>query len=117
MHVEARARTVHAGDGSRLGRRRRVARVLRAPSVVALQRLPEALGYARGAARCCRKCAARGDCFFEVNALQTAACDLLAAGLTMARFLVVDDDHITVHGMTRLLTDDGHEVTPFTAGG
>lgn len=34
----------------------------------------------------------------------------------MARFLVVDDDQITVHGMTRLLIDDGHEVSPFTAG-
>ena len=34
----------------------------------------------------------------------------------MARFLVVDDDPITVHGMTRLLTDDGHDVVPFTAG-
>lgn len=34
----------------------------------------------------------------------------------MARFLVVDDDHITVRGMTRLLTDDGHDVSPFTTG-
>jgi two-component system response regulator MprA len=34
----------------------------------------------------------------------------------MARFLVVDDDQITVHGMTRLLTDDGHDVAPFTKG-
>jgi len=34
----------------------------------------------------------------------------------MARFLVVDNDPITVHGMTRLLTEDGHDVAPFTAG-
>lgn len=34
----------------------------------------------------------------------------------MVRFLVVDDDHITVKGMTRLLTQDGHDVAPFTAG-
>src|SRR5262245_15704757 len=34
----------------------------------------------------------------------------------MARFLVVDDDRATVSGLTRLLSDDGHEVTPFTAG-
>jgi CheY-like chemotaxis protein len=34
----------------------------------------------------------------------------------MARFLVVDDDHRTVSGLTRLLNDDGHDVAPFTAG-
>jgi CheY-like chemotaxis protein len=34
----------------------------------------------------------------------------------MARFLVVDDDHSAVRGMTKLLTDDGHEVAPFTSG-
>jgi len=34
----------------------------------------------------------------------------------MARFLVVDDDSLTVHGLTRLLTEDGHEVVPFMAG-
>lgn len=34
----------------------------------------------------------------------------------MARFLVVDDDHPTVSGMTRLLLDDGHHVAPFTTG-
>jgi DNA-binding NtrC family response regulator len=34
----------------------------------------------------------------------------------MARFLVVDDDHPTVSGMARLLTGDGHEVLPLTAG-
>ena len=34
----------------------------------------------------------------------------------MARFLVVDDDHPTVVAVTRLLTDDGHDVSPFTAG-
>ncbi len=34
----------------------------------------------------------------------------------MARFLVVDDDHPTVAAMTRLLSDDGHAVSPFTAG-
>src|SRR4051812_2174401 len=34
----------------------------------------------------------------------------------MARFLVVDDDLSTVHAMTRLLRDDGHEVSSFTQG-
>jgi DNA-binding response OmpR family regulator len=34
----------------------------------------------------------------------------------MARFLVIDDDHPTVVAMTRLLSDDGHTVSPFTAG-
>jgi len=34
----------------------------------------------------------------------------------MARFLVVDDDASTVRAMTRLLSDDGHVVAPFTAG-
>jgi CheY-like chemotaxis protein len=34
----------------------------------------------------------------------------------MARYLIVDDDHATVLGMTRLLESDGHEVTPFTRG-
>ena len=34
----------------------------------------------------------------------------------MPRFLVVDDDPSTVHGMTELLTDDGHEVSPHTCG-
>ena len=34
----------------------------------------------------------------------------------MSRFLVVDDDDSSVHGMTRLLRDDGHDVVPFTAG-
>jgi DNA-binding NtrC family response regulator len=34
----------------------------------------------------------------------------------MARFLVVDDDHSTVSGMTRLLEGDGHDVASFTAG-
>ncbi len=34
----------------------------------------------------------------------------------MPRFLVVDDDPSTVKAMTQLLTDDGHVVTPFTAG-
>jgi CheY-like chemotaxis protein len=35
----------------------------------------------------------------------------------MPRFLVVDDDPAAVKGMTQLLTDDGHHVTPFTGGG
>jgi CheY-like chemotaxis protein len=34
----------------------------------------------------------------------------------MARFLVVDDDHSTVQGMTLLLNADGHDVAPHTAG-
>ncbi len=34
----------------------------------------------------------------------------------MPRFLVVDDDPAAVKGMSRLLTDDGHTVAPFTAG-
>jgi DNA-binding response OmpR family regulator len=34
----------------------------------------------------------------------------------MARFLVVDDDHPTVTGMARLLSDDGHDVAPFVSG-
>ena len=34
----------------------------------------------------------------------------------MARFLVVDDDHHSVTGMAGLLTDDGHEVAPFSTG-
>lgn len=34
----------------------------------------------------------------------------------MARFLVVDDDHHSVSGMAGLLTDDGHEVAPFSTG-
>jgi CheY-like chemotaxis protein len=34
----------------------------------------------------------------------------------MVRFLVVDDDHATVRGMTALLTGDGHEVVPHTTG-
>jgi CheY-like chemotaxis protein len=34
----------------------------------------------------------------------------------MSRFLVVDDDRATVVGLTRLLTREGHHVTPFTAG-
>lgn len=34
----------------------------------------------------------------------------------MPRFLVVDDDPATVKGMTQLLVDDGHEVSPFTNG-
>ena len=34
----------------------------------------------------------------------------------MARFLVVDDDGLTVRGMTGLLNADGHDVAPFTAG-
>ena len=32
----------------------------------------------------------------------------------MARFLVVDDDAAAVKGLSRLLQDDGHEVTGFT---
>jgi DNA-binding response OmpR family regulator len=32
------------------------------------------------------------------------------------RFLVVDDDPGTVLGLTRLLVDDGHEVSGFTSG-
>lgn len=34
----------------------------------------------------------------------------------MARFLVVDDDHLTVECMAQLLAGDGHAVVPFTAG-
>lgn len=34
----------------------------------------------------------------------------------MASFLVVDDDPATVSGLEQLLTDDGHDVTPFTSG-
>jgi CheY-like chemotaxis protein len=34
----------------------------------------------------------------------------------MARFLVVDDDRPTVKALTRLLQDDGHEVSAFTSG-
>lgn len=34
----------------------------------------------------------------------------------MARFLVVDDDHVTVTGMEKLLVEDGHEVAAFTSG-
>jgi DNA-binding NtrC family response regulator len=34
----------------------------------------------------------------------------------MAKFLVVDDDAVTVRAMTRLLRIDGHEVSPFTEG-
>ncbi len=34
----------------------------------------------------------------------------------MLRFLVVDDDHSAVHGMTRLLIEDGHIVSPFLTG-
>lgn len=35
----------------------------------------------------------------------------------VARFLVVDDDHATLRGMTTLLIDDGHDVSPFASGG
>jgi CheY-like chemotaxis protein len=34
----------------------------------------------------------------------------------MPRFLIVDDDPAAVRGMTQLLTDDGHVVSPFTGG-
>ena len=34
----------------------------------------------------------------------------------MPRFLVVDDDAASVKGMTWLLADDGHSVSPFTTG-
>jgi CheY-like chemotaxis protein len=34
----------------------------------------------------------------------------------MARFLVVDDDHSTVRGLTRLLSEDGHDIAAFTTG-
>jgi DNA-binding NtrC family response regulator len=34
----------------------------------------------------------------------------------MARFLVVDDDVSSVHAMSQLLRDDGHEVSAFTGG-
>jgi CheY-like chemotaxis protein len=34
----------------------------------------------------------------------------------MPKFLVVDDDRSTVSAMARLLSDDGHQVAPFTAG-
>lgn len=34
----------------------------------------------------------------------------------MARFLVVDDDHAAVRGLTTLLSLDGHHVSPFTSG-
>jgi CheY-like chemotaxis protein len=34
----------------------------------------------------------------------------------MPKFLVVDRDPAAVRAMTRLLHEDGHEVTPFTAG-
>jgi DNA-binding response OmpR family regulator len=34
----------------------------------------------------------------------------------MARFLVIDDDHATVHGLTSLLADDGHAVSACTSG-
>jgi CheY-like chemotaxis protein len=34
----------------------------------------------------------------------------------MARFLVVDDDPATVMSTSRLLTQDGHQVSSFTAG-
>lgn len=34
----------------------------------------------------------------------------------MASFLVVDDDPSTVSGLQRLLTGDGHDVSPFTSG-
>ncbi len=35
---------------------------------------------------------------------------------TMPKFLVVDDDAATVHGVAKLLAADGHDVVPFTAG-
>lgn len=34
----------------------------------------------------------------------------------MPRFLVVDDDSSSVSGLSQLLTSDGHQVAPFTAG-
>lgn len=34
----------------------------------------------------------------------------------MLRFLVVDDHHSAVKGLTQLLTEDGHAVCPFTGG-
>jgi CheY-like chemotaxis protein len=34
----------------------------------------------------------------------------------MVRFLVVDDNHAIVAGLTRLLIGDGHTVAPFTEG-
>lgn len=34
----------------------------------------------------------------------------------MPRFLVVDDEPVTVEGVSRLLIEDGHEVSPFTHG-
>jgi CheY-like chemotaxis protein len=40
----------------------------------------------------------------------------LAGAEPMAKFLVVDDDPSTVHAMSRLLRDEGHEVSRFTRG-
>lgn len=34
----------------------------------------------------------------------------------MASFLVVDDEPLSVDGLSQLLREDGHEVAPFTAG-
>jgi CheY-like chemotaxis protein len=34
----------------------------------------------------------------------------------MGRFLVVDDDHFTVHAMATLLRQDGHDVVAMTSG-
>jgi len=34
----------------------------------------------------------------------------------MASFLVVDNDPATLSGLQRLLSDDGHDVSPFTSG-
>jgi CheY-like chemotaxis protein len=47
--------------------------------------------------------------------MRTAGIDLAKAD-GMPRFLVVDDDPATVNAMALLLRDDGHTVSPFTAG-
>jgi DNA-binding NtrC family response regulator len=49
-------------------------------------------------------------------ALIRASAPPLLNHVPMASFLVVDDDPSTVSGLQRLLTDDGHEVSPFTSG-